>query len=62
MDVNMNALATQEMSLNRAQIGGDILQKTLEKTEEARSNNQSAERPETTRITKGNSRLIDTYA
>ncbi len=58
----MNALATQEMSLNRAQVGSDILQKTLAKTEEARSNNQSAERPETSRVTRSEGRTIDTYA
>ena len=62
MDVNMNTMAAQEMSTNRAQVGSDILQKTLTKTEEARSNNQVAERPETQRVTKGNNRLIDTYA
>lgn len=62
MDVNMNALATQEMALNKAQAGGDILQKTLAKSEEARSNNQSVERPETTGVTKGEGRTIDTYA
>jgi len=62
MEVNMNTLATQEMSLNRAQVGEDILQKTLEKTEESRSNNQSAERPETSRVTKSQGRTIDTYA
>ncbi len=58
----MNALATQEMSLNRAQVGSDILQKTLEKSEESRSNNQSVERPETSRVTKSEGRTIDTYA
>lgn len=62
MEVNMNTLATQEMSLNKAQIGEDILQKTLAKTEESRNNNQSAERPETNRITRSQGRTIDTYA
>ncbi|MCF6188518.1 MAG: hypothetical protein L3J49_13735 [Desulfobulbaceae bacterium] len=62
MEVNMNALATQEMSLNKAQVGEDILQKTLAKAEEARSSNQSVERPETSRVTKGEGRTIDTYA
>ncbi len=58
----MNTLAAQEMSLNKAQVGADILQKTLAKTEESRSNKQSAERPETTRVTKSEGRQIDTYA
>ena len=53
MDVNLNTLAAQEISLNKAQVGGDILQKTMEKNEEARRNNQSVERPETSRVTKG---------
>ena len=62
MDVNMNTLATQEMALNKAQVGEDILQKTLAKNEEARSNNQSVERPETERVNKNEGRIIDTYA
>ncbi len=61
MDVSLNTLAAQEISLNKAQVGGDILQKTMEKSEEARTNNQSVERPETSRVTKGESRIIDTY-
>ena len=62
MNVNMNTMANQEMVLNRAQVGSDILQKTLEKTEQSRANNQSAERPETGRVTKGQGRLINIYA
>lgn len=62
MDVSMNTLATQEMTLNKAQIGDDIRQKTLAKSEEARSNNQKVERPETARVNKSEGRTIDTYA
>ena len=62
MDVSMNTLANQEMTLNKAQIGNDILQKTLAKNEESRSNNQSVERPETARVNKGEGRTIDIYA
>ena len=62
MDVSMNTLATQEMTLNKAQAQEDIRQRTQEKTEEARGNNQSAERPETERVNKGEGRTIDTYA
>jgi len=62
MDVSMNILASQAMTLNKAQIGEDILQKTLVKSEEARSNNQSVERPETARVNRSEGRTIDTYA
>ena len=62
MDISLNTLAAQEISLNKAQVGGDILQKTMEKAEEARTNNQSVERPEISRVTKGEGRIIDTYA
>ena len=62
MDISLNTLAAQEISLNKAQVGGDILQKTMEKAEEARTNNQSVERPEISRVNKGEGRIIDTYA
>jgi len=62
MNVNMNTMANQEMALNRAQVGSDILQRTLEKQDESRANNQSAERPQTNRVTKGQGRLINIYA
>lgn len=61
MDVSMNTLASQQIALNKAQVGEDILQKTLEKNEEARTNNQSVERPQTDRVNKGEGRVIDTY-
>ncbi|HHB77176.1 MAG TPA: hypothetical protein ENK84_11665 [Desulfobulbus sp.] len=62
MDVNMDTIASQGIALNKAQAGADILQKTLKKTEEARNSNQSVERPESTRVMKGEGRVVNTYA
>jgi len=62
MNVNMNTMAAQEMSTNKAQLGADILQKTLQKNEEAKENNQTQERPETSRVSKSGSSGIDLYA
>jgi len=62
MNVNMHTMAAQEMSTNRAQVGADILQKTLQKNEEAKENNQVQERPETQRVTKSGNGGIDLYA
>jgi hypothetical protein len=62
MDVNMDTIASQGIALNKARAGADILRKTLAKTEEARSRNQSVDRPETSRVMKRESRVVNTYA
>ena len=61
MDVDMNTLVSQEMMVNKAQVGADILQKTLEKTEQARQSNQSVERPDISRVSSTQGRLVDIY-
>ncbi|WP_028583975.1 hypothetical protein [Desulfogranum mediterraneum] len=62
MEIGPNTLASQEITLNRAQAGQDILQKTLEKSDEARQAGQSPERPEPQRVTSIGNQRIDTYA
>ena len=43
MDINMSSLAARESVLNRATVGGEILSKTLAKTEEGEQKRQAAE-------------------
>ncbi len=62
MEITSNTFAGQEMATNRAQVGNDILQKTLQKTEESRQAGQSPERPETQRPTGVSNHRIDIYA
>lgn len=62
MEISPNTLAGQEIALNRAQAGQDILQKTLEKSEESRQAGQSPERPAVDRVSSIGNQRIDTYA
>lgn len=62
MEISPNTQAGQEIAINRAQAGQEILQRTLEKAEESRQAGQSPERPETERVSSIGNQRIDIYA
>ena len=62
MEITSNSFAGQEIAVNRAQAGNEILQKTLQKTEESREAGQSPERPQTERPTNVSNKRVDIYA
>lgn len=62
MDVNMASLVSQEIALNKANVGQDILMKTLEKGAEAKAS-QGAESPRPVEPAQGDKQgRIDLYA
>ncbi len=62
MDIAPSSLAGQEMALNRAQVGSDILQKTIQKTEEGKQAAQAAQPAQTPRVNIAGSSQLDVYA
>ncbi len=62
MDVNMNTVAGQEYLAEKSRQNADLAHTTAAGTDQARSDNQSPERPETDRVTRAENRLLDTYA
>ncbi len=62
MDVNMGALNSQAMSINKENVGQDILLKTLEKAEEAKLNNVALESRPVEKIQPEKQGRIDVYA
>ncbi len=62
MDINSANLANREISLNKTNVGADILNKTLEKSEEVKKVPETDNaQPVQNDRPKGNS-IIDTYA
>jgi len=62
MEISSATLANRELSLNRANVGQDILQKTLEKAEETKQV-QQADKPEEVRKPEADKQSrIDFYA
>ena len=62
MEISSATLFNREQSLNRANVGQDILQKTLEKAEETKQV-QQADKPEAVRQTEADKQgRIDFYA
>ena len=62
MDVTVNSVAGQEYLASKAQQAEDAVRTTPARIEQARSNNESPERPEIRRVTQMENRLIDTLA
>jgi hypothetical protein len=62
MNVNMHSVAGQEYLADKSRQSADLAQTTAAGTDQARSDNQSPERPETDRVTRTENRLLDTYA
>ncbi len=62
MDVNMHSVAGQEYIAEKSRQTAELAQTTVAGTDQARSDNQSPERPETQRVTRAENRLLDTYA
>ncbi len=62
MEISATTLANRELSLNRANVGQDILQRTLEKSDEAKQL-QEADKPVEVRKPEGDKQgRIDLYA
>ena len=62
MEISSATLANRELSLNRANVGQDILQKTLEKSEETKQA-QQADKPQEVRKPEADKQgRIDLYA
>jgi hypothetical protein len=62
MEVNMNALASREMSLNKQNADQEILQKTLEKTAEIKQRQQAGEPRVINQVRGQKQGKIDLYA
>lgn len=62
MDVQMNTIAGQEYAMDKSLQNEEMVSNTPARAEQARSDNQSPERPETNRVTSAENRLVDTYA
>ncbi len=62
MEISSATLANRELTLNKANVGGDILQRTLEKAEETKQV-QQADKPEEVRKPEADKQgRIDFYA
>lgn len=62
MEISMSGLAAREMALNKANVGNDILLKTLEKTEEAKRKHEAGEPRAVERAEPDKQGRIDLYA
>lgn len=62
MDMSMGNMAARATSLNKVTVGQDILLKTLEKTEEAKQNNEAATPRPVERLEADKQGRIDIYA
>lgn len=62
MDINMTSLANREMALNKANVGQDILAKTLEKSAEVKAQQQSETTRPVERMEADRQGRIDLYA
>ena len=62
VDVQMNPVAGQEYNQDKSQQIEELVRNTPARGDQARSNDQSPERPETNRVTQAENRMLDTYA
>jgi len=62
MEVNMNAMASREMSLNKQNTNQEILQKTLEKTAEIKQRQHAGEPRAIDQVRSEKQGKIDLYA
>jgi hypothetical protein len=62
MDINATSLTNSEMTLNKTNVGIDILSKTMEKTTETKELPQNRQVEEIPASKTGEGNLIDTYA